>query len=376
MSKVKNQHFVPRFYLKRFSRNQIEKSINIFLPDRSKFVEGGSIADQASRGFYYGKDGVVENNLSALEGKWSSTIKSFSKENFPDSLSERHNNFLEFVCYTDFRNPFRADQIEELSKIQGAGVRALHKVMKEEKVLESEKFIVSAQEQVRQNKVMESLQNAERAVSIISDLKMKLLVNNSPRPFLTSDFPIVQYNQYFEKLSKRHIPFGLGSWGTQIFIPIDSKQVALLYDSERYLVGNHKDDFVLVTNSKDVDQINVLQYQNCLHAVYGNEHYTQEYAEFLNKLSNRFKKKQQINYSIVEDTSKSNNVSMTSFNIRCQLRLPFIALPLSAAKNKLNPNLIYVRPAVENVRLALERQDRAAAMRIKSLFKNLKRIAD
>jgi len=65
MAKNKKQHYVSRFYLKRFSKNK--KSISLYnLKSERKFDEA-KLKTQAYRDYFYGKDLVLEGLLGDIE---------------------------------------------------------------------------------------------------------------------------------------------------------------------------------------------------------------------------------------------------------------------------------------------------------------------
>lgn len=71
----KSQHYVPQFYLRRFSIDGNKKLINLFNIQRNQFFRRVSIKQQACRPNFYGSDGYVENKLSLLEHQFSEVIK-------------------------------------------------------------------------------------------------------------------------------------------------------------------------------------------------------------------------------------------------------------------------------------------------------------
>ena len=89
--KKKEQHFVPKFYLKYFSINSLEKELGIFNIASSKFIPNGKLKKQGYKDYFYGSDLKIENILSKLEGEAASIIKSIINENIvPVSLTKEH----------------------------------------------------------------------------------------------------------------------------------------------------------------------------------------------------------------------------------------------------------------------------------------------
>lgn len=72
MATNKNQHFVPRCYLRPFTLDSANVAINLFNIDRMKFVERAPVKHQCSRDYFYGEDPALEKALQAEEGLYVS----------------------------------------------------------------------------------------------------------------------------------------------------------------------------------------------------------------------------------------------------------------------------------------------------------------
>jgi len=85
-----------------------------------------------------------------------------------------------------------------------------------------------------------------------------LLVNKTSEEFVTSDNPVVMYNQLFS-FRKIGSNTGLAVKGLQIFFPLSPKKLVVLYDGDVYRVGNDSRHVVEVNSYKDIYNLNVLQ---------------------------------------------------------------------------------------------------------------------
>ena len=78
---TKNQHYVPRFYMKPFSniKNAGAKNekvlISFYQFDNNILRDNVPTSSICSEDFFYDNDGSVENMLAQKESKWSETIK-------------------------------------------------------------------------------------------------------------------------------------------------------------------------------------------------------------------------------------------------------------------------------------------------------------
>src|SRR5580698_8291171 len=71
----KNQHFVPRCYLRQFAPGRSDKIINLYNIERDRFIEGAPIKSQCSGDYFYGKDPTLEEGIQMVEGAYSSAVK-------------------------------------------------------------------------------------------------------------------------------------------------------------------------------------------------------------------------------------------------------------------------------------------------------------
>ena len=75
MTEKKNQHYLPKFYLRNFSYYNNEKQIGLYNIFNSFFIHQAKLKTQGSKNFYYGKDGIIENFLSEHEGRFAKIVK-------------------------------------------------------------------------------------------------------------------------------------------------------------------------------------------------------------------------------------------------------------------------------------------------------------
>ena len=65
-SDKKNQHFVPKFYLRNFSFQNNGNELGIFNTKTEFYFKNAPIKAQGSKTFFYGHDGIIEERLSKL----------------------------------------------------------------------------------------------------------------------------------------------------------------------------------------------------------------------------------------------------------------------------------------------------------------------
>ena len=75
MATNKNQHFVPRCYLKAFTVGGENKAINIFNIDHSRYIPGAPVKNQCSGDYFYGQDQRLEDAIRSIEGAYDAEAK-------------------------------------------------------------------------------------------------------------------------------------------------------------------------------------------------------------------------------------------------------------------------------------------------------------
>ena len=73
----KSHHYVPRFYLRNFSRSG--KSVDLFNIDSQRLIKNAPIKEQCCRDYFYGKNPDNEKSLSAAEGEVAQLFRLISQ---------------------------------------------------------------------------------------------------------------------------------------------------------------------------------------------------------------------------------------------------------------------------------------------------------
>ena len=99
-----------------------------------------------------------------------------------------------------------------------------------------------------------------------ADLMLKIIINTTPRPFITCDDPLLTYNKHLERLEYHN--YGLSSNGLILLLPISPTHALVLYDSNTYKLGTRKEFYVTVSNKKDIEEICLLTVLHACQTVY------------------------------------------------------------------------------------------------------------
>jgi hypothetical protein len=116
-----------------------------------------------------------------------------------------------------------------------------------------------------------ALNEAALCLPITFDLCFKLVINKTKEPFITSDHPVVLYNQFLEPRKKYGNNTGLACKGLEIFLPISPRHLLIFFDPDVYKVENKSNVSVDITADADVKALNLLQCISADKNLYFNE---------------------------------------------------------------------------------------------------------
>jgi hypothetical protein len=350
----KNQHYIPKFYLRNFSFEANQKQIGVFNITNQIFIQRAKLKTQGSKNFFYGEDGKIEDSLSIIEGKLATAIKKIiHSEKLPQKLSSEHFELMTFLTLTDFRNPVRIQSMTGMFDNMKKRLNELDPNFDTSKVLP---------DYTHEETVKQSLSFTREIIEITADLDYKLLINNTKTPFLTSDFPIIKYNQFLEQRKWHNSKSGYGVTGLQIFVPITPKHVILFFDSGIYKVGFKKRQTLELNNPKDIDEINVLNFINCFDTIFFNHEVNEQYVRTLFTRSKKFKRanmsQAELSYLIENDedynqmknNGNKNLMIMNSSDCETKLDISGIKMHSKGKNHKLHPSMAQLRPHAEKVR--------------------------
>ena len=247
MAENKNQHYVPQFYLRNFSSDG--KNIAAYHLEQERSLGMVPIKDQCSKDYFY-QSLDVEKKLGAIEADTSEIINKILAGRYSE-LSQKELLYVRaFMMLQNSRTKHSADLIRN----NALKLKAL--LLSMNPAEELKKQISEIDESMRGS--VDLMMDIFPEMFFYSlDLSMKLLINQTDRPFITSDDPVSIYDQYLERVCDS-LSYGIGSKGIEIFMPISSKLMLLLYDSKIYKIGTRKSSQVLITQRNDVDQLNLL----------------------------------------------------------------------------------------------------------------------
>lgn len=322
MANNKKHHYVPVFYLKRFSKDG--RSVNLWNINSGKRIVNANLKGQCYKDYFYGKDQIVETAIGKLEGNVAEILRKIDASNsLPPKETGDYLLLLIYILSQYGRTEYSANSVSE----------AAGKMMKE---MLREKAVANG---VDLNQLNIGLKNASTfslgiktaSYPLILDLSCKIISNETCEEFVTSDNPIVLYNQLLS-FKGGEGGTGLAVKGLKIFFPISPKVCIILYDSETYSVGRKQEEIVRLSCPKDVYQINVLQFCSASENVYFHNDYFDALA--LSKKGAKFRREKisNVKNTILFDGGgvRREVVASSTVDIQTHLSLSFVNFTKSA----------------------------------------------
>lgn len=285
MATNKNQHFVPRCYLKAFSHGQDGAAINLFNLDRRRFVRGAPVKNQCSGDYFYGHDLKIEKGLQIIEGMYARTVTDIQTPGY--TLSDDHRNLLRrFWLLQYLRTEAASQRSLEMTQAMGeaAGVPA-------------NEFRMGIKEAVQETMGLFVTQ-----MYAVDDLKVCLLRNHTAVPFITSDNPAILTNPWHldSPLTKGR-SFGLKASGIVCLLPLTPRILCIAFDGDMHSVP-HENGWVRVSQARDVEAFNEYQFLNCEANIFvkSDEHSELVNDAFLAIASHRPKTRHILHYAVFD----------------------------------------------------------------------------
>jgi len=269
MPAYKKQHYVPQFYLKKFAINNKIQVYNL----NSKNINLMNCKDVCASDYFYAKMAEVERGVSQLEDAGNRIITDIIKLGSLSKLTSQNYCILLYFLAFQYSRTLRGKQ--EASQYFDGIYTHFFRYFVENNAEKFKKEGIDPEYLKRCSIKVNGAVHAfaiksimERGPLLIRDLTPILFLNNTKRDFVSSDNPIVLYNSFFNNPSGHFLypcnsTTGLQSPGLQIFWPLDTKHMLVLYDENFYNFRTKLNEPVNIRLKEDVDALNSLQFFNC-----------------------------------------------------------------------------------------------------------------
>jgi hypothetical protein len=278
MERVKNQHYVPQFYLRNF-QSEHER---LFVYDkllRKSFMK--PIKDVASTNYFYEIDPkllpadapfqLVEKALSQIEGAAKKTITD-TLDNLDQTsvLLPAHKLALApYVALQAVRtNEFRLTASEFMEKL-ATNLAEIHLNLKFPGE-ELPEFEISANDQVlRFQQAQQMFGDMTKELTEILDSHIWVIGRNmTTQPLFASDNPVVKFPHIKDSLKSMA---GFGSRGVEVVFPISSRYVISMFERKYHLNIQGMESQVIDLRLDNVEHYNAMQVQQCERQVFASE---------------------------------------------------------------------------------------------------------
>jgi hypothetical protein len=277
-----NQHFVPKFYFRRF--NGGSECIHLLHQRSERIILGAGIRGQCARNKFY-SNGESETPFSAVEGGHARTLQYLSEAAWSrteeDITLEHYNSLLHAILFQRARTLLEIEK--DASTIESMTFEMFKEHVRNSPGIEDRDALLEQLEsgniriKIGQRWVARtSITTMLNCADLITDLDYHLLRNHTTLPFIFGDSPVVFCNTLYQNVKNRGV-LGLQTPGLQILFPIDPKTTVMLIDDSVY-GGRYREPFLVdVYERCDVSQLNALQMHNSLDAIYFGDQNDQQY---------------------------------------------------------------------------------------------------
>lgn len=249
MATKKKQHFVPKFYLKRFAND--DGFLNVYNINKRETINRAHYGSQCKADYYYGADLLWENKLQSLESIWGASLSNILSGEFSDSDIKEMKSFAVFQYQrSKGNNDFKIEERTEVAKkLVETYCENKDLIFSDETI---EKTVCEYVDDTLESVPQFSLKMASDLSDVIDDLSALVITYNTKNELITSDNPVILINRFCEGTT------GFACLGLIIFFPISPKKLVVFYDSKIYPKFSDKKN-ITINNENEVLNLNVFQ---------------------------------------------------------------------------------------------------------------------
>lgn len=286
IGKTKRQHYVPQHYLRGFSNlNKKEYYLYVYNKENIK-VYPSNIRKICYENYFYdfNKFQLIENKLSLLEYKFSKILRNIIANNDLNDLSIDDKEVLsKFIAIQELRTPEFRIITEEIYREYLCDL--LKKNMPNINT-ENMKFFKPFLRNTHVDSMFSTFYT-EIYNDILNEMSWKLCINNTDKPFWTSDNPCARYN----KLEFENNDIKLKWEDSQLHFPLSDK-LLLIFENTKKVNGNSKEKNSMMPNltyklqyfnEEQVKIENYLQTRNSTQYIFSNNNNFKHADDYLDK---------------------------------------------------------------------------------------------
>ena len=227
--KKKGQHYIPRFYLKRFSTERNGEYYIWCYNTKTGNIFEANITNVCKENWFYGRDSFIEYGLSVLEGHHSKIYKYIQNNPIYALVEIEKRIIMEFVYVTQART----------RKARGATLDVNEEVQYDENFRRKFQYVFPGQniegelERIRKGIQFANIfgikipsynydPKTEETMKKLMKYDYYILKNNTGKDFYTSDHPISQFTTSEKE-------------GIKVAIPLASDLFLIMYKGEDWI---------------------------------------------------------------------------------------------------------------------------------------------
>ena len=246
-----DQHYVPRSYLRNFSKiigeGKREKNQVCFFQFSGEFYrENVPTKSICYKHYFYGEDGILEKSLSVQEGQWSKVLKKICQMQCYALDQNDESDIKEFAIYQFARTLASLNFTKDTAKnILAECVKAHFNISIDSNI---EKLLIDKVNDSVAPSMLIDICN--HILDDLNDLKISIYKFKTTHKLITSDAPVIITNPF--SISSA----GFANIGIFIMFPISPNTLVTIFDAKIYDKGC---SFIESSNEQDV--INLNKYQ-------------------------------------------------------------------------------------------------------------------
>jgi len=274
---TKKQHYIPQFFLKNFSIDNLAKSVYIYdvasQNEKTQIQNRKNIEKFCQKKYLYGKDNTIENFLNLRENKQAPIISNIIKHN---KILDAYKSIINEV-FVDFliRLPHIKESFEDIfGKIEHDSIN-----------------------QKNYNQQMKGIM--ESAPASLNHLEIILIVNKSSAKFITSDQPITTCCK--TQNSPPHLKHDFVETHQKLFLlPISPELIICMYNKSEFEPIDMHEGKIVIRNSDIIKKINIYKFSGSENIIYSNCCQIESISES-NQLFISFIKEEKPNFKLINN---------------------------------------------------------------------------
>lgn len=248
MADKKRQHYVPRFYMREFADSN--KKFSVLNLKTGERIEKVSYSSQCYKDYYYGSDGIWEEQLGEMENKWADVIRSILS--YKALTTQDITLIKQFILYQRQRTYAEGEYLKQSRKetlVECAKMLYANKGWK----FDEEAMRVCEERATHDTTPAENLERAIGLTEFLEDLETTIITYKTNNELISSDTPVISINPFHKFM------IGYGCMGLIMLVPISPHTLVVVYDGKMYTQFRGQ-QYVEIHDDEEVNNLNILQY--------------------------------------------------------------------------------------------------------------------